>query len=168
MTRILLLAVIALTSVASCRAPAETDVPAVASLDNAFDRGSLLIESDDGVQHEIDVYLATESDQHRRGLMFVREMPDNVGMLFVYKSSDMHSMWMKNTYIPLDIIFARADGSVSSVIHDTQPLSLTSQGSIEPVKYVLELNAGTARRLNIGRKSRIILRTGDGLIGRPV
>jgi hypothetical protein len=88
--------------------------------------------------------------------MFVRKMPSNVGMLFVYEDSAMHSMWMKNTYIPLDMVFARADGAVSSVIHDTQPLSLTSQGSIEPVTYVLELNAGTTRRLHIGRKSRII------------
>ena len=64
-------------------------------------------------------------------------------------------MWMKNTYIPLDLVFARADGTVSSVIHDTQPLSLESQKSIEPVNYVLELNAGAARRLNIGRKSRL-------------
>ena len=54
-----------------------------------------------------------------------------------------------------DAVFARADGTVSSVIHDTRPLSLTSQSSVEPVNYVLELNAGTARRLNIGRKSRI-------------
>jgi len=132
------------------------DVPtAVPSLDGDFDRGTLTIESDDGVQHEFDIYLAIKPDQQRRGLMFVRKMPENTGMLFVYERSDIHSMWMKNTYIPLDIVFARADGMVSSVIHDTQPLSLTSLSSVEPVNYVLELNAGTARRLNIGRKSRI-------------
>jgi len=77
-------------------------------------------------------------------------------MLFVYEENGRHAMWMKNTYIPLDMVFARADGTVSSVIHDTQPLSLTSQGSVEAVLYVLELNAGAARRLNIGRKSRIV------------
>jgi len=127
----------------------------VPSLDGDFGRGTLTIESDDGVQHELDIYLAIKPDQQRRGLMFVRNMPESTGMLFVYDNNEMHSMWMKNTYIPLDMVFARADGTVSSVIHDTQPLSLTSQGSTEPVNYVLELNAGTARRLNIGQKSRI-------------
>ncbi len=68
---------------------------------------------------------------------------------------------MKNTYMSLDMVFARADGAVSSVIHNTQPLSLDSQSSIEPVNFVLELNAGTARRLNIGRKSRIIWARGN-------
>lgn len=127
----------------------------VPSLDGDFGRGTLTIESDDGVRHTLDIYVATAADQQRRGLMFVRNMPESTGMLFVYEDSEMHSMWMKNTYIPLDMVFARADGTVSSVIHDTQPLSLTSQGSTEPVTYVLELNAGIARRLNIGRKSRI-------------
>lgn len=159
MTRTLSIVIVAsaaLASFVSCSAPAETESAGVPSLDNAFDSGTLIIESDDGIRHELDIYLATNVDQQRRGLMFVRKMPENTGMLFVYEDSDMHSMWMKNTYIPLDMIFARADGSVSSVIHDTQPLSLTSQGSIEPVSYVLELNAGTARRLGIGKKSRLI------------
>ena len=144
-----------LASFAACSEPEETASAGVASLDGGFDRGILMIESDDGAQHEFEIYLAIDVDQQRRGLMFVRKMPENMGMLFVYEHSDEHSMWMKNTYLPLDMVFARADGTVSSVIHDTQPLSLTSQSSIEPVNYVLELNAGTARRLNIGRKSRI-------------
>lgn len=127
----------------------------VPSLDGDFERRKLMIESDDGACHELDIYLAIDVDQQRRGLMFVRKMPENTGMLFVYELSEIRSMWMKNTYIPLDMVFARADGTVSSVIYDTQPLSLTSQGSIEPVNYVLEFNAGTARRLNIGQNSRI-------------
>jgi uncharacterized membrane protein (UPF0127 family) len=65
-------------------------------------------------------------------------------------------MWMKNTYIPLDMIFARADGSVSSVIVDTVPQTLNSNASVEPVRYVLELNAGTARLLQIGTSSRLL------------
>ncbi len=151
----------ALLSAASCNAPVESTGAGAPSLDADFDRGTLIILADDGSRHELDIYLATNMDQHRRGLMFVRKMAENTGMLFIYEDSDIHSMWMKNTYIPLDMVFARADGSVSSVIHDTQPLSLSPQGSIEPVLFVLELNAGTARRLNIGRKSRIIREPGD-------
>ena len=153
MSRILLITLISL--LASCSAPAETSSSAVASLDNDFARSLLTVEADDGQTHVLNVYLAVEYEQQRRGLMFVRDMPDDVGMLFVYEDSEIHSMWMKNTYIPLDMVFARADGSVSSVIHDTQPLSLDSRASVEAVNYVLELNAGAARRLNIGPKSRL-------------
>jgi len=142
-------------SFAACSELHESAPARVTSLDGEFGRGTLTVESDDGAHHEFDIYLAIDVDQQRRGLMFVRRLPESTGMLFVYEHSEMHSMWMKNTYISLDMVFARADGTVSSVIHDTQPLSHTSQSSIEPVNYVLELNAGTARRLNIGRKSRI-------------
>jgi uncharacterized membrane protein (UPF0127 family) len=157
MIRILSFATIAMLSFAACSAPPESSAGVDTSLDGTFDRAPLIIETDDGVQHEINVYLATEYEQQRRGLMFVRQMPEDVGMLFIYEDSDIHSMWMKNTFISLDLVFARADGSVSSVIHDAQPLSLQSLGSIEPVSYVLELNAGTARRLSIGRGSRLII-----------
>ncbi len=159
MSRSLSLAFIAsaaLFCITSCSAPAETTSAKVPSLEEDFDRDTLIIESDDGLRHEFDIYLATSFDQQRRGLMFVRKMPETTGMLFVYEDTDYHSMWMKNTYISLDLIFARIDGSVSSVIHGAQPLSLTSRASIEPVSYVLELNAGMARRLGIGNKSRIV------------
>ena len=88
--------------------------------------------------------------------MFVRKLPLTTGMLFVYDGNEQRSIWMKNTYISLDIVYARADGSVSSVIHDTEPLSLRSLVSVEPVQYVLELNAGVARRFKIGTGSRLI------------
>lgn len=153
---ILILASSALLGFASCGAPAETTGENVRSLEGDFDRSTLIIESDDGLQHKFDVYLATSFEQQRRGLMFVRKMPETTGMLFIYEDTDYHSMWMKNTYISLDLVFAREDGSVSSVIHEAQPLSLTSRASIEPVNYVLELNGGVARRLHIGNKSRII------------
>jgi len=153
---IIFLASAALLCFASCSAPAETTVNSVQSLEGDFDRSTLIIESDDGLQHTFDVYLATSFEQQRRGLMFVRKMPTTTGMLFVYEDTDIHSMWMKNTYISLDLVFAREDGSVSSVIHEAQPLSLTSRASVEAVNYVLELNGGVARRLHIGKKSRII------------
>ncbi len=140
----------------ACSAPAETSNTAASGPEGNFVADTLIIEADDGTRHEFDVYLATTYEQQRRGLMFVREMAPNEGMLFVYDDSAMHSMWMKNTYLSLDMIFARSDGSVSSVAHDTQPLSLTTVSSVEAVSFVLELNAGTARRLSIGRKSRII------------
>ena len=88
--------------------------------------------------------------------MFVREMPARTGMLFVYADENYRSMGMKNTYIPLDMVFARRDGTVASIASDTVPLSERSVTSSEPVTFVLELNAGTARRLAIDEDSRLI------------
>lgn len=158
-TRQLLLTVAALATLgAACEPQAEE--PVGTTLDDLFATERLVVMGDDGQRHTFRVYVAEKWDQHRRGLMFVRELPEDRGMLFIYDRAEMRSMWMKNTYIPLDMVFARSDGSVSSVIHDTEPLSLDSQSSVEPVSYVLELNAGVARRLNIGPRSRLIRDSG--------
>ena len=124
--------------------------------DEHFGYGQVTVISDDGASHEFRVYLATEFEQQRRGLMFVRELPPDVGMLFIYESDAIRSMWMKNTYIPLDMVFARADGTVINVVTDTVPQTLDSHASTEPARFVLELNAGTARKLGIGKRSRLI------------
>ena len=88
--------------------------------------------------------------------MFVREMPARTGMLFVYADENYRSMWMKNTYLPLDMVFARRDGSIANIESNTVPLSEKSIRSSEPVTFVLELNAGAARRLAIDDGSRLI------------
>lgn len=119
------------------------------ALDRAFGRDSIVIETSNRACYEFDVYLALTPEQQRRGLMYVRRLPRFTGMLFVYGSDDVLSMWMKNTYIPLDILFIRGDGSVESVARMTEPLSLRSITSGEPVRYVLELNGGVADALGI-------------------
>ncbi len=103
-----------------------------------------------------DIYLAVSPQQQRRGLMFVRELPERTGMLFVYGDEQRRSMWMKNTYIPLDMIFARRDGSITNIVEDTVPLSEESVTSSEPATFILELNAGTTRRLSIDKDSRLV------------
>ena len=128
----------------------------VPELDGHFGFGELTVVSDDGASHEFRVYLATEHEQQRRGLMFVRNLPPDVGMLFIYDGDAIRSMWMKNTYISLDMVFARADGTVINVVSDTVPQTLESQVSAEPARFVLELNAGTARKLGIDKRSRLI------------
>ena len=124
-------------------------------LGDAFDQDVLIVEGSGLACHRFDIYLAVDERQRARGLMHVRSLPDTTGMLFVYDADERISMWMKNTYISLDMVFARADGSVSSVAKTTEPLSLRSIRSAEPVRFVLELNAGTAERLMIGENSRL-------------
>ena len=143
-------------ALAGCSPQPAVEAGTVPELNGVFEFDSLVIVNDVGESLDFDIYLALNPEQHRRGLMFVRHLPERTGMLFVYDDDGYHSMWMKNTYIPLDMIFARADGSVSSVIKDTVPRTLNSNASVEPVRYVLELNAGTTRLLQIGTHSRIL------------
>ena len=126
-------------------------------LGEAFTGDSIVIEASDSACYAFDVYLALTPEQQRRGLMHVRQLPWWSGMLFVYRDDDMHSMWMKNTYIPLDILFIRGDGSVASIAEMTEPLSLQSIASIEPVAYVLELNGGISAKLGIDTESMVYL-----------
>lgn len=122
-------------------------------LDARFGKDVLIIVASKHACYRFDVYLALTNAQRVRGLMFVKEMPATTGMLFVYEDEDIVSMWMKNTYIALDMLFVRADGTVASIARGTEPLSLRSVASAEPVRFVLELNAGTAQRLNIDEAS---------------
>lgn len=126
-----------------------------ADLSDRFERGTLVIEAGANACYRFDIWLAESTDQHRRGLMYVREMPRFEGMLFIYPDPARLSMWMKNTYIPLDILFIRADGTIASIAANTDPLSLESIASSEPVKYVLELNAGVSAELGIAPGNRI-------------
>ena len=151
-----ILAAILVLSSGGCSPQSTANNSVSGDISEAFTQDKLTIINDEGDRHEFDIYLALTPEQQRRGLMFVRQMPLNNGMLFVYESSELHSMWMKNTYISLDIVFARADGTVASVIRNTEPLSLRPLASKEPVKYVLELNAGAARRFKIGAGSRLV------------
>ena len=131
-------------------------------LDKRFRRDVLIVEASRWACHRFDIYLAISNAERSRGLMFVRELPATSGMLFVYPGDHVVSMWMKNTLIPLDMVFARPDGTVSSVIANTEPQSLKSLASIEPVAFVLELNAGTAARLGIDENSRILWQPAHG------
>lgn len=132
------------------------------SLDAAFAKDVLIIEASKFACYRFDVYLAVNNEQQRRGLMYVRDLPQTTGMLFVYNGEAFHSMWMKNTFISLDMVFARGDGMVSSVARGTEPQSLRSVASIEPVSFVLELNAGTAERLSIDENSRLFWEPAHG------
>ena len=101
---------------AACSPQPAVTTGTVPDLDGAFEFSSLDVINDKGETLTFDVYLAVNPKQQRRGLMFVREMPATTGMLFIYDHDDYHSMWMKNTYLPLDMIFARSDGTISSII----------------------------------------------------
>ncbi len=108
----------------------------------------LIVQNENGA-HVFEVELATTRGQQRIGLMFRREMAKGHGMLFYYSSPQRVSFWMKNTYIPLDIIFIRENGTIANIVHNAEPHSLSPIKSRGSVVGVLELNAGLANKLEI-------------------
>jgi uncharacterized protein len=96
--------------------------------------------------HILDIYLARTPDERAQGLMYIRELGEFEGMLFPTSEPAMVSMWMKNTYIPLDMVFMRANGTVTSIAANTTPFSEDIVSSQQAVTGVLELNGGFAAR----------------------
>jgi hypothetical protein len=100
-------------------------------------------------EHVIDIEVAETNEEKARGLMFRTRLGEREGMLFPHDKPQELSMWMRNTYISLDMVFIRADGSVHRIEARTEPLSERVIGSEGPVKAVLELVAGAAERLGL-------------------
>lgn len=95
------------------------------------------------------VEMATTPAEREKGLMYRTELAPDAGMLFDFGVDQPVAMWMKNTYIPLDMLFIRSDGRVASIATNTVPLSLATIESGVPVKAVLELPAGTVKARGI-------------------
>jgi uncharacterized protein len=115
----------------------------------------VMIESASG-KHRFDVELAVTPQEMAQGLMFRRSLAADAGMLFVYDVPQRASFWMKNTLIPLDMLFIAPDGKIINIHERAVPQSLEPIPSAGPVKAVLELNGGTASRLGIKPGDRAI------------
>lgn len=115
----------------------------------------LSIFSTSGMRHDFQVEVAREADAREKGLMFRRSLAPNQGMLFDFGEVKPLSMWMKNTYIPLDMIFIRADGGIAGIVENTEPLSTRIIYSPEPVLGVLELGGGVSARLGVKTGDRV-------------
>lgn len=99
--------------------------------------------------HAFQVEMARTPMQRAKGLMFRRDLPADRGMLFDFHRDDAIMMWMKNTYVPLDMIFVSREGKVVSIAQDATPMSETVISSERPAYAVLEVAAGTARRIGL-------------------
>lgn len=120
----------------------------------ALERQTLEIATANGV-HAFSVELAANDADRSKGLMFRRELPEGQGMLFDFHQEQNVSFWMQNTYIPLDMIFIRADGRILRIAENTEPLSTRLVPSGGPVRAVLEVIAGTSRKLGIAPGDRV-------------
>ena len=119
----------------------------------------LTIQSADGITHNFTIELALTPQQQAIGLMNRTSMPADHGMLFFFGEESERGFWMKNTLIPLDMIFIKKDGTIHHIHDSAQPNDLTSVSSNGPVQAVLELNGGMSKKIGIqaGDKVRHIL-----------
>lgn len=121
-----------------------------------FEQDSLSIRTADGKAHRFQVELARSPAQQAQGLMYRRTLAEDAGMLFLYETARPAVMWMKNTLIPLDMLFIARDGRIVSIVERTVPRSLETIVSDQSVSAVLEVRGGTVARLGIGLGDRVV------------
>lgn len=119
-----------------------------------FPAGELSIESG-GRTHPFKVWIAATEPRRNQGLMYVKSLPAARGMLFLFEAPQVASFWMKNTLIPLDLLFIATDGRIIRVVENATPLSEATINSMGVVLGVLELAGGTSHRLGLKAGDRV-------------
>ena len=121
------------------------------------DRGQLVVRDAFGGTHRLAVEIADTSTLRTRGLMCRSEVPDGTGMLFIFPNEVVQSFWMRNTLIPLDMLFIDKQGRVVGVVQWAEPKTLTSRTVGKPSMYVLEVPGGWASRNSVQAGARVDL-----------
>ena len=128
----------------------------------AFDTGAVRLDRGDGAILTFSVEIARTPQQWTFGLMHLTAMPDGQGMLFVFPGMAPRSFWMKNTLIPLDMLFFDEDGALVSAVQDVPPHSLQPRRSAGDARFVLELNGGAMAARGITGAARLLDAGNDG------
>lgn len=159
MMRLLLLALaLMLPGLAGCRAE-QGIAPRAAS---GLELVELKIKSGSGVRR-FQVEVARSESEQQKGLMFRDRLGPDEGMIFPFPAPRPASFWMKNTMIPLDMLFVRADGTIARIEMNTVPYSLDPVGVSEPVAAVLEIAGGRSAELNIVEGDKVSWPSGPAL-----
>jgi uncharacterized membrane protein (UPF0127 family) len=119
---------------------------------------TVVIESKGGVKHGFSVEIADTPEKQESGLMFRERMAPDHGMLFEFARADILRFWMKNTLIPLDMLFIAPDGEIKTIHANAVPGDLTGLSSEVPCNGVLEINGGLAKELGIAAGDRVVHR----------
>jgi uncharacterized membrane protein (UPF0127 family) len=120
-------------------------------------RGQVTVTTRDGRELRVAVEVASNDQERGRGLMFRTSMPELAGMFFVFPEDGIQSFWMKNTYLPLDMIFVDSGGRIVGIVENAEPRTLTSRSVDAASRYVLEVNGGWATRHGVRRGDRVRL-----------
>ncbi|MGE3890494.1 MAG: DUF192 domain-containing protein [Steroidobacteraceae bacterium] len=145
---LLLVLMMATSLVNSACADTGSVQPALEPLSN-FPQTSLTVLTQNGRQHTLQIWMADTNTHRQQGLMLVKSLPPNTGMLFIFDRPQRIQMWMKNTLIPLDMVFIDANGRIDSIATNTTPLSLNIIASKNAVLGVLDLAGGSSTKLGI-------------------
>lgn len=129
--------------------PVVTDVTAEDYAMPRLPRAKVTLAANGGRKVVVEAEVAVTRDQRTRGLMWRYALPDGTGMLFIFSREQPLSFWMRNTLIPLDMIFIDAKGKIVSVIENAEPRTLTSRPSAAPATYVLEVPGGWSAKQGV-------------------
>ncbi len=127
-----------------------------------FPHDTMIIQRADGKQLPFNIEIASTPAQTQYGLMFRRSMPEDAGMLFLFAPEQAVSFWMKNTYIPLDMLFVHGDGTIGKIVTHAQPFDLATINSDEPIRGVVEINGGMADRLGLKSGDKVLFKGFSG------
>ncbi|NJB37360.1 DUF192 domain-containing protein [Croceivirga sp. JEA036] len=138
---------LALVSFTACK---ETESKTITTEKIAFTKeGELRIHKNDSLLVQLDIEFAETEYEVQTGLMYRDHMEEKQGMLFIFPDVSVHSFYMKNTEIPLDIIYIDENLNIASFQENAKPFDETGLSSLVPIQYVLEVNAGLAEKWNL-------------------
>lgn len=128
----------------------------IAGAEQVTDAHRLAIVTASGARHNFRIEIAADDDKRAEGLMYRAKLDPDYGMLFDFKREQTVYFWMKNTYVSLDMIFVRADGTIAKIAENTTPLSEATVPSEFPVRFVFEVMAGTTKRLGVKAGDKLV------------
>ena len=143
---------LALLSLSACPSPG--DKPEETKQANAADKGTVILQAK-GRTMRITAEVVRNDKDRARGLMFRKSLADRQGMLFIFPTQVVQTFWMKNTYIPLDMLFIDEAMTVVGVVHSAAPMTETRRSVDIPSRYVLELKGGFCKREGIGQGAKV-------------
>ena len=147
----------ALLTLAACPSPGDT--PKEGKEKKALEHAAVTLQPP-GRTLRIDAEVVRTEEDRARGLMFRKTLADRQGMLFIFPTQQVQHFWMKNTYIPLDMIFIDEAMKVVGVVHNAEPMTETRRSVEAPSRYVLEVKGGFCRREGVGEGTVVVF---DGL-----
>lgn len=121
-----------------------------------FTKDTIKIKKQNGEVLHFNVELATNTKEQSQGLMFRTELAEDAGMLFLFNTTRLRNFWMKNTLIPLDILFLHPDGHIHHIHHSARPQDLTRITSKYPSRAALEIPGGVADRMGISEGDQVL------------
>lgn len=147
--------------------PEVTDITAQDYVMPKLPRARVTLTDAFGGKHPVEVEVASTRDARTRGLMWRTELPEGTGMLFIFPEDTWLSFWMKNTLIPLDMLFIRADLTIVGIVENAEPKTLSARAPEGQSKYVLEVPGGWAQKLGLKPGLKVKLDGVQGLTPDP-